>query len=156
MTDDLVAFLKARLDDTAAKATAARGTTWDATPGDVAADAWVINEDMHLLETDAGTAAHIAEHDPARVLAEVTAKRQLTDASNAWCSQACLTEHSFSGSCGLRWMGPVHEDEDGRWLYDDTDARFSAPPVTSAWALRLLALPFADHPDYRPEWAPNA
>lgn len=52
---------------------------------------------------------HIARHDPARVLAECKAKRQLVDGFDSWGSDA-------------------------------------------QWTLRTLALPYADHPDYRDEW----
>ncbi|QKW17889.1 hypothetical protein HUT16_01365 [Kitasatospora sp. NA04385] len=95
---------------------------------------------------------------PARVLAEVLAKRELLNASNANCPLACRAEHTFSGSCSLRWMGPLHEDEHTgeRWLVDDTGARHTPPPAITEWVLRLLALPYAHHPDYRREWAPGA
>ena len=62
----------------------------------------VSESDTHL------TAVHIARHDPARILAECEAKRQLIE-------------------------------------------RVGNPD----WAgFRILALPHADHPDYRPEWRP--
>lgn len=152
MIDDLVAFLKARLDDTAAKATAARGTSWDATPGDVAADAWVINEDMHLFETDAGTAAHIAEHDPSRVLAEVAAKRRLLadlldegherNEDDHWYSCAALVDHDGEPLC-------IDESRAGGPCDCGRDKRVQR-------RLALFALPYANHHDYQPEWAPGA
>ncbi|MFJ5548203.1 DUF6221 family protein [Streptomyces sp. NPDC093225] len=89
-----------------------------------------------------------------RLLAQVYATRLLLDASNAACGAGCPTEHTFTGSCSLRWMGPVHEADGRRWLHDDTGARFAPPPVTSEWSLRVLALPYAGHPGYRDEWRP--
>ncbi|HEY9413627.1 MAG TPA: DUF6221 family protein [Pseudonocardia sp.] len=70
-----------------------------------------------------GVLAHIARHDPARVLAEVEAKRRIVDAF-------------------------VRYDEE------------SSDPCESCWAqglgeaLRLLALPYADHPECHPSWLP--
>jgi hypothetical protein len=61
-------------------------------------------------------AAHVARHDPARVLREVTAKRKII----SWV---------------LLWpMRP-------------------SPPSSVDGLLELLALPYADHPDFREEWA---
>jgi len=66
------------------------------------ADGWARTED------DPAAAAHFARHDPARVLRECEAKRQLIE-------------------------------------------RVGNPD----WAgFRILAMPYADHPDYRQEWRP--
>jgi hypothetical protein len=74
-----------------------------------------------VMIADCGSGAftltpHIARHDPARILAEVEAKRRIVD-RYAW-----LCEHGDTGG--------------------------------TAWVLPLLALPYADHPDYRNEWRP--
>lgn len=171
MSDDLVTFLRARLDEDERVALAVEDNSapwsgqWESRGpdvlrtrnGHVLAMSTVTDDGRALpIPLKPGTAEHWARHDPARVLAEVAGKRQIVAASNVACPQACHTEHSFSGSCSLRWMGPLHEDATGRWLQDDTGARFTPPPVTTDWTLRLLALPYADHPDYRPEWAPSA
>lgn len=71
---DLVAFLEARLDEDEIIAADANGIRWDDPVGDPD-DYWITNEHMHLFETDLGTARHIARWDPARVLAEIKAKR---------------------------------------------------------------------------------
>lgn len=71
-------------------------------------------------------AAHIAHHDPARVLREVEAKRRMLGIHRPYVpepDQACL------GCAG--------------------GIMFSACPV-----IRLLALPYADRPGYREEWRP--
>ncbi len=69
-------------------------------------------------------AEHIARHDPARVLAECEAKRRIVEAWRATWSKA-----AFSPSQRL---------------------------ATGAMAdvLELLALPYADHPDYDEAWRP--
>lgn len=135
MTADLIAFLRARLDEDEA---VARGTTvpldWHQGPGDDDPE-WVGDEmvlmwppefhtpceqDKHwrgLTAEPAGLAAHIARHDPARVLREVDAKRRI------------VTEAA--------------EYQAGIYGYPEMKT-----------VLRLLALPFADHPDYRQEWRP--
>lgn len=68
--------------------------------------------------------------DPARVLREVEAKRELIKL----CA-APLVEVTCPG---------------------DTERRFvpGEGPPWAAPALRMLAMPYADHPDYRNEWAP--
>lgn len=62
---------------------------------------------------------HIARHDPARVLAECEAKRQIVE---------------------MAW---VHlGDDDYAWGMEEAKRQI----------LAVLALPYADHPDYREEW----
>jgi hypothetical protein len=68
-------------------------------------------------------ARHIARHDPARVLAEVEAKRRVITAEQ----DRVLEE----GPLPERMRGEIETD-----------------------VLRLLTLPYADHPDYREEWRP--
>lgn len=73
---------------------------------------------------------HIARHDPARVLADVAAKRRIIDL-HAHCPEQAWDGSNITGDC--------------RECIDE-----HYPCGT----LRLLALPFADHPDYREEWRP--
>jgi hypothetical protein len=75
----------------------------------------------------AAAAAHIARHDPARVLAEVEAKRRIVEVAMEQWRPGDL----FNGSQGA----------------SDIDCE---PP----WILRVLALPYADHPDYDTAWRP--
>lgn len=69
---------------------------------------------------------HVLRHDPARVLREVHAKRKLLG-----------SHYNYDGLCPR--------------CFD-----FSNKPVQrEAWpceVVRLLALPYADHPDYHEEW----
>ncbi|MFG2722699.1 DUF6221 family protein [Streptomyces sp. NPDC048416] len=81
--------------------------------------------DRYTTELPAELAEHIGRHDPARVLAEIEAKRQLLDRYEAMES-------------GVLVMIGVESilSEYRRVL------------------LPSLALPYADHPDYREEWRP--
>ncbi|MER7761678.1 DUF6221 family protein [Streptomyces sp. NPDC097619] len=105
---------------------------------------------------DARTAAVDGSWAAARVMAQAHAARLLVDASVADCPPECATGrgHGFGRACALHRMGPVHEEDGQRWLYDDTGARFPVPPVTTEWTLRVLALPYSAHPDYRSHWRP--
>lgn len=85
MTDDLVAFLTARLDERERDAIAAAGKLgpdwyYDSEHACVASrrehDLVATGSQDHL-EPERG--AHIARHDPARVLRDVAAKRHLID-----------------------------------------------------------------------------
>jgi hypothetical protein len=109
---DLVEFLRARLDDDKRIAEAASepgGPHWP-------------NSDIEIRTPQM---EHARRHDPARVLAEVEAKRRIVEAFEA------DDNRERYGGCG----------DDCEWKALD-------------YALRLLALPYADHPDYRPEWKP--
>ncbi|MGA4726281.1 DUF6221 family protein [Micromonospora taraxaci] len=75
-------------------------------------------------------AQHIARHDPARVLAEVDAKRRILDAHPIEYSK--VSEYTDCAACV------------------DVDSYDAYPCLT----VRLLALPYADRPGYRDEWRP--
>lgn len=138
---DLVTFLRARLDIDEQVAREALAGEWrNASTSSHYEDAAGPSEAVFTALPDAGltvvartgargdraamvNAEHIARHDPARVLAEVDAKRRLLDYMVDLESKAL----------------------DGNWWNLDRDLPF-----------QLLALPYADHPDYRPEWAPEA
>lgn len=115
----LVAFLLDRLaedEHTARAAGSDCGPEWRETDG---FDGGPISE----VE-----ARHIARHDPARVLADVAAKRRIIDL-HAHCPEQAWDGSNITGDC--------------RECIDE-----HYPCGT----LRLLALPFADHPDYREEF----
>ncbi|MFE7624640.1 DUF6221 family protein [Streptomyces sp. NPDC057509] len=150
--DDLVQFLRARLaEDEAHALIAAEGrpaTQWSL-------DEWFGREEPHSLIA-AGTekqpvvfghftadplptsqAIHIARHDPARVLREVEAKRRLLDLHG--------TSHTVvDGYCV----------EDGGPCTHRGEAECTLCGETGCTTLRLFALPYADHPDYRESWRP--
>lgn len=82
--------------------------------------------------------SHIARHDPERVLAECEAKRLI------------VARHRGEYSCETC----ADEEE----MCEDSEG-YATWYRSSVWApcptLRLLALPYADHPDYQQEWAVN-
>ena len=75
--------------------------------------------------------AHIARHDPARVLAECEAKRRIVGL------HVCACPDPTCGDCG-ECSGLHHAD----------------PTPAPCDTLRLLALPYADHEDYDEGWRP--
>ena len=147
---DLVAFLEARFADDERDARAAAA----ANPG-AAATRWVAEQVDHRSSTGLRGKAwavvpervkgvaiaispsgvrplcvtHIGRHDPARVLAEAEAKRMIMEEHGIECPgeefQHCRVCHDYSRHDATR-----------------------APCRT----LRLLALPYADHENYREEW----
>jgi len=80
-------------------------------------------------------AEHVARHDPARVLAECAAKRRLV--------LACRDSRPDLRFLGARPNGLAD------FPLTPTDQHQLA-----ALTLALLALPYAEHHDYRPEWRP--
>lgn len=130
---ELVDFLRARLDEdeTAARAAADElggltlGGEWRYDGRCVEA---VRERDMVAVGSqdfmEPGVGEHIARHDPARVLAEVEAKREMLRIHRRYADepeQACL---GCAG--GISW---------------------EACPV-----IPLLAGPYRDHPDFDPAW----
>lgn len=142
MSNDLIAFIRARLDEDeqTARAVEDGSAPWD---GQWVADGSDALRTLngHVLAyghrtTDGrdlpvplkpGLVDHIARHDPERVQAEVDAKRRI------------LIEHQ---PMMPRWCSTC--DVPG-------DLRGREHGCTT---VRLLALPYADHPDYRKEWRP--
>ena len=123
--DDLIAFLRARLDEDERAAVAAAGQQtyydWEvheAEPPEQP-EVRVKGEPYRVAGgVDDSTAEHIARHDPARVLSEIESKRRLIQ----WCE----------------WMVGDFRGSD---VWKDV--------------LPLLALPYVGHSDYRAEWRPE-
>jgi hypothetical protein len=82
-----------------------------------------------------GSAEHVARHDPARVLAECEARRRIV--------QACRDARPEMTFLGTRPPGMA-----------DFPIAALGQHQLAAVTLALLALPYADHPHYRPEWRP--
>jgi hypothetical protein len=133
---DLVVWLRAQLDEdervARAAGVSASGSRWHvADRGAVI----VRGDDGMVVVFDEGSpsgeeAEHIARWDPARVLAEVDAKRRILDVHPG---DDEVSGQVFCGD-GIGLVGC-------KWAY---------PCPT----IRLLALPFADRPGYRAEWRP--
>ena len=116
MADGLTAFLSARLDEDEAAAAACIGDSgleWYA--------------DRAAMGFEPRAAAHIARHDPARVLREVTAGREI------------LRRHGLASEDSMNCL----------WCSEDyRPYRWPCPDVLSVAAV------WSDHPDYRQEWKP--
>lgn len=138
MTADMVQFLRDRLDE---DEQVARGHgQWSAS--------WHQDDFVSEVRDDenAGTVAHvpnlgdlthIARHDPARVLAEVDAKRRMLTVhkrDTTYSFSGCITCDAGDNSCGCMG-GSAYEYQ--------------------CETLRVIALPYASHPDYRTKWAPD-
>jgi hypothetical protein len=133
----LVGFLRARLAEDEQVARAADSGPWRV--DDPAYPTAIYNRDGHPIISgsqwggeasifdDPAAPAHIARHDPARVLAEVEAKRRIVHIHS-----------EYDHGC------PEHDGCDG----------FTFLSAGPCFTLRLLALPWAGHPDYREEWRP--
>jgi hypothetical protein len=125
-SDDLVAFLRARLDEDEEFAREATQAPW------LCEDNFVENMDGGVIarfEIKAN-ARHASWNDPARVLREIEVKRTI------------LIEHSTV----TEWNWPSQPDGSVPMEYVEALRR----------TLRHLAAVYDSHPDYRPQWAPNA
>ncbi|GAA1065175.1 DUF6221 family protein [Streptomyces asiaticus] len=91
----------------------------------------VVSDHWRGQTIDSHIAPHIARHDPARILAEVDAKRQIVTSYEA-------VARSLSSA------GPGTPPHD--LLTGATNLMRNT--------LQHLALPYAEHPDYRVEWRP--
>lgn len=133
--DDLIAFLRARLDEDEATARAATPGPWQwrhehGEPWHPEPEGWLDYSGEYITgPDDAATmfgpgmtphadATHIALHDPPRVLAEVAAKRQIVDAYEHWQRRADsgeeLSEFERGSLAGLystcRALAEAHPD----------------------------------------------
>jgi hypothetical protein len=146
---DLAAFLRARLDEDERVARLAPPGPWSTSGPDTIAE-WVIHDqnwavaearayieptrilpDVPKPESyiDANaTATHIALNDPAYVLADVAAKRRIVDLAH-------------------RHRAGLDEDREEFDLWHYTGQGYILHKI-----LRLLAAPYADHPDFDPAW----
>jgi hypothetical protein len=130
VSKDLATWLRNRLDEDEQTARDAGSVRLNAylEGGD---DGWAVETedggDPGAIIGDRGLAEHIARWDPARVLAEVQAKRRMID----------HLELAMPRLTPLNNWGAAEMDE------------------LAGNMLQLLALPYAAHPDYRAEWSPE-
>lgn len=129
MADELVAFLRARLDEDEHLAGAASPAPWSANAehdevlaidGETVADGFALSGRQLRATVD-----HIVRHDPLRVLREVEAKRKIVD------------EYAEA----LRILDGFRETG---WEEGHREALLLA--------CKVLAAAYADHSDYRTEW----
>jgi hypothetical protein len=133
----LAEFLLARIAEDEADAKLARGHRYITGQKEERSGIWVHDgsisyeddpfEDVVEWVYDEGW-AHIARHDPARVLAECEAKRRIVDTAERMVADA--DDHDADMSTKERWFA-------------GTCARS---------ILRALARPYKGHPDYKPGW----
>lgn len=147
---DLIAFLKARLDETERLAELQPPWPWklNAEGDEIWADDEELVASAYALSggQQRATAAWIVRHDPAHVLADIEAKRAIIDLHQITATRE--DNYPFNPFTGER-----NKDEFDvscsvcGWVdHDDRDS--------ACTTLRLLALPFASHPDYQESWRP--
>jgi hypothetical protein len=147
--NDLIEFLRARIDEDAEVAASADDGPWwveDTSPRhwgeERDAEVACSQGKVAMLGYDRSggvNAEHIARHDPARVLREVEAKRRVLDRHHA----------------GVRYE---HDRHVRQCIGCGTEGEFDDPvteDINDCPELRDMASIYADHPDYRPEWAPT-
>lgn len=149
---DIVSFISTRLDDDEAYALEAAkefGPDWiEIWSGEIDLSANLPDRqppagshwDAHVQTNDSRVSRHMVRHDPARVLAEVKAKRRVLERHRRPRSPAEVPDNAFSGCCvGCGFLG-------------DTGVPPRTPDVDDCPELRDLAAPFDQHPDYNPAW----
>lgn len=129
---DLADFLRARCDEeqTEARQAGVRSVTWNER------GTWWLEGVEHVVVGDEEAfchphnAAHIERHDPARVLADVEAKRGILD---------------------------MYDQLTGIIRHPTSDISLQAARTEQLAVMRILkliSLPYATHQDYRAEWKP--
>lgn len=110
-----------------------------------------LNEDEQEAQDPEDWRERIGHWNPYRVSAEVDAKRRILkvhtsrrDYFGDWAQ--------WPDAChGCGWLGFDPEDTSDR----PDQARPEVQDHEQCPILRLLAMPYANHPDYRPEWRPE-
>jgi hypothetical protein len=166
VTADLVAFLNEQLDAEERGALDAKegrsgrwfvGDKWnvycveDETPHDDAE-----TNELVVYGNGAALSAHIARHDPARVLAKITAKRAIVDAylppgADPHPGLPCTDD--IKGDPDGEEYAEMHPADQGACM---RHVEASKRLLHHDYVLRLLAAPYAGVDGYRPEWAPDA
>ncbi|MFE3449635.1 DUF6221 family protein [Nonomuraea sp. NPDC059194] len=135
--DDLIAFLRARLDEdeTLAQAAISALGAADGNPG------WPDYETFRTPALDTAE-EYLERFQPARVLREVEAKRRLVELHLPEpLSETDRQLFGFTLKCaGESWVCYGDGEDIVPWPCDH---------------LKLLALPYADHPEYRADWQPS-
>lgn len=147
MSSDLLGFLEARLAEDEATARAATPGPWSV-DNETYAESISGSDDQDVVAggrwggeasvfTSTEDALHIARHDPARVLAEVAAKRAIMDIHSMFIPP--YVGVGPDGSCQGCGLGG-----DGRY--------YNTPDIKDCPELQALAAIYADHPDWQEGW----
>lgn len=150
MSVTLTEFLTLRLDEDEAVARSAvltdgRWRAWIEGEGaNFGGDDVILTdgEDLYVSGCGPKTLRHIARHDPARVLADVAAVREVLGLHSVPEPDQFVVYDESLKQC--RTCGPGDH-----YAAQDYADQYSYPCDT----LRVLARPYADHPDYDPAWA---
>ena len=144
MSNDLVAFVHARIEDDENAARAALimdNGNWyverDGPSHGTSVRTWGT---VHSSSTQLDIAVHIARHDPARVLDEVEVKRRIINRHREALTTAARFQADYENSQAIELLKLAHE-----W---DNIAGLLKGPVLD------IASVFSGHPDYRPECRP--
>jgi len=133
---DLIAFLHARLDEDEAAARGAKDSPWYAEDSILA-----------VAHTWPQEAAHVARHGPARALREVeVGRKRLTLYLDAKETLAAALKKAPPDDDPAAAHSYVRE----RINVNQASGRFTALETS----VRLDAMTYSDHPDYRQEWKP--
>jgi len=89
-------------------------------------------------EVPSAVGGHIVRHDPARVLLEIDAKRQLIARGGPFCTSNCDEPGNEPMDPDTNWTAPLEHHLD----------------CAAYKAAGVLALPYSDRPGYREEWRP--
>jgi hypothetical protein len=147
----LTEFLTARLDEDEA---VARKASHQKVAGPFHGD-WRADSLALSVVADREDRRHIARHDPARVLAEVAAKRAIVELHKVmpWRLSTVgyvqghdgrrWAQHYYGGCCSLCTAGGE---------YGGNVAEFDTDEPDYCDTLRHLAAVYADHQDFREEW----
>lgn len=92
-----------------------------------------------IAEDEAVARKTVVLADPARVLAECAAKRRIVATWERRWDEAENAANNPNLSVGER---------------NSMNGMFASQATGLGEAIRLLALPYADHPDYNPDWRP--
>ena len=110
-------------------------------------------EYLPSLTTKHGDVIYLGVTYPTRVLAECEAKRKIIALHESW-PTLVQTPAKFERDDGNLDNYVFRMSQEIAWLTTrEYVARFGTDPPTAPM-LAALALPDADHPDYRPEWKP--
>ncbi|MEU2924226.1 DUF6221 family protein [Streptomyces sp. NPDC007251] len=158
MTKDLVQWLLAQLDEDEQIARAAGGRSEQAWAADLSGKdpaglpSWPVVvryvTDGRLRgavanlpvtnERSEDRMVHIATHDPARVLREIGGKRRLIARGGPFCTSDCDEPGNEPMDPDTNWTTPLEHHLD----------------CAAYEAAKLMALPYADRPDYDEAWRP--
>ena len=145
--DDLVQWLRAQLDADAARAIAAPRGPWSMdSPGSIvdADGSRVIPSVGGALDgratrwPEGPVVDHVIAWDPARVLREIKAKRQLIERGGPFCTSGCDEPGNEPKNPDTNWTTPLEHHFDC--------AVYKAAGV--------LALPYSDRPGFQESWRP--